>query len=303
MQERVHWTVTNKNIYKNYISQTYNIFKPENKLIRIYPIFHFIPGEPDAITARRKDKRTHLLNTTPNNEYANIIMDDSFKASDDTRLYRIGIASHAYIDTWAHQNFVGCFDDFNHIAIDPKPNIGHADAEAHPDWVAHIWNDDRLIKKQIYNSKRFIEAAENLFKKFCHYQLITNKIDNSNKLCNIIETLKSWQGREYKGIINKNHHKRIKKYLTHMKWLEKYNHTKWFYEAIDEKIRFFKDSHNGILKLLNLFKDIYYWKENIDIEKTHYYCFQEAVKDHQKLGLLILNDRFKKSGLNLRKEF
>ncbi|WP_339041683.1 DUF6765 family protein [Candidatus Lariskella endosymbiont of Hedychridium roseum] len=28
-------------------------------------------------------------------------------------LYWIGIATHAFLDTWAHQNFTGTMDDFN----------------------------------------------------------------------------------------------------------------------------------------------------------------------------------------------
>ncbi len=61
----------NGKVYENYISQTMNILKPKHRLMRIYPIFHFIPGEPDADTARRRDGKMHLLNTTPDSEIAN----------------------------------------------------------------------------------------------------------------------------------------------------------------------------------------------------------------------------------------
>ena len=36
--------------YANYISQTLNILRPKMELFRIYPIFHFIPGEPKAVS-------------------------------------------------------------------------------------------------------------------------------------------------------------------------------------------------------------------------------------------------------------
>ena len=50
--------------YHNYITQTLNILKPKHELMRIYPIFHFIPGDPLSPTAQRKDGRQHSLNTT-----------------------------------------------------------------------------------------------------------------------------------------------------------------------------------------------------------------------------------------------
>lgn len=52
--------------YRNYISQTMNILKPKGKLFRIYPLFHFIPGDPQSSSAWRKDGKMHWLNTTPN---------------------------------------------------------------------------------------------------------------------------------------------------------------------------------------------------------------------------------------------
>ena len=51
--------------YRNHFSQTMNILKPKDQLMRIYPIFHFVPGEPDAPSARRRDGKMHILNTTP----------------------------------------------------------------------------------------------------------------------------------------------------------------------------------------------------------------------------------------------
>ncbi len=31
--------------YRNFISQTMNILKPKKALMRIYPVFHFVPGD------------------------------------------------------------------------------------------------------------------------------------------------------------------------------------------------------------------------------------------------------------------
>lgn len=104
--------IDSEDYYSNYISQTKNILKPKKKLFRIYPLFHFVPGEPFVNSARRKEGKLHYLNTTPDSKNARKILKSAFTSEN---IYRIGIASHAYADTWAHQNFVGYYDDFNAI--------------------------------------------------------------------------------------------------------------------------------------------------------------------------------------------
>jgi hypothetical protein len=132
--------------YRNYISQTMNILKPKSKLFRIYPLFHFIPGDPMSKTAFRKDGKMHWLNTTPNSENANKIIDAAISTEN---LFRIGVACHCYADSWAHQNFVGYYDEFNAMASPLSkvtPDIGHADAQHNPDWPGLIWRDQRLLE-------------------------------------------------------------------------------------------------------------------------------------------------------------
>jgi hypothetical protein len=85
--------------------------------------------------------------------------------------YLIGIASHAYSDTWAHQNFSGRYDSNNAVIGFPEifiPNIGHADFGEQPDIVSLIWNDSRY-DKQINNSLRFIEAARYIYNIYRHF--------------------------------------------------------------------------------------------------------------------------------------
>ena len=69
-----------------------DILKPKKTLMRIYPIFHFVPGDPMTESARRGDGKMHILNTTPDNDIANDMLSSAFKASTDSRPYRIGIA-------------------------------------------------------------------------------------------------------------------------------------------------------------------------------------------------------------------
>lgn len=135
--------------YSNYISQTMNIFKPKRKLLRIYPLFHFIPGEPMAESARRKDGKLHYLNTTPNSMNAQAVLQAALNTGD---LYRLGIAVHAYVDTWAHENFVGYFDEMNALkGLLEKANvelIGHAAAKHDPDRIGVVWHDCRLVSER-----------------------------------------------------------------------------------------------------------------------------------------------------------
>ncbi len=156
--------------YTNYISQTADILKPRRTLMRIYSLFHFIPGDPQAPTAWRKDGAMHWLNTTPDSENANLILDAALATGDR---YRIGIACHAYADTWAHQNFVGYGHEFNAcigaLFTAVMPNIGHADALCRPDEATRRWRDPRLIHEPIDNGARFLAAAVALYGKLARF--------------------------------------------------------------------------------------------------------------------------------------
>ena len=147
--------------YKNYISQTPNILKPQKKLFRIYPLFHFVPGGLFEGTSR-KDGKLHYLNTTPDNENSRRILRSALETGN---LYRIGIALHAYSNTWAHQNFTGYFDEFN---VFKKPierawallrvlglPVGHTNAGHDPDKINKNWNDIRLLNETRNNNEIF----------------------------------------------------------------------------------------------------------------------------------------------------
>ena len=120
-----------------------------------------------------------------------------------------------YSDKWAHQNFVGWYDFFNDIALDVKPDIGHANAEHHPDWPAHRWENGRLVK-----------------------------------------------------------------------------------DAIDIDVLGLKDSEKGLLSMFTIFVTSFNGKRG-DKEKTHWYIFQEAVKEHQANAMEDFDSLFAKMGINL----
>ncbi len=280
-------------IYSNYISQTMDILKPKKALMRIYPVFHFVPGEPMCESARRVDGKMHMLNTIPDNEIANDLLSKAMTASSDIRPYRIGVASHPYVDTWAHQNFAGFDDSFNGDVLNPIPNIGHAEARHHPDWVSHRWQDDRLVEQDIDNNLRFLTAAKRLFENYAgHTGSDAQWPELEDKLIAIM-------GRSRRGDQNYGREDRIAKYHSGDGWLPPYNEDDWFDNAIEREVHGLKDS-GGLLSRLTLFKDEYFWKEGVTKENTDWYKFQEAVKEHQTLAMVPVSKLVKTMGVDLR---
>jgi hypothetical protein len=273
--------------YRNYISQTMDILKPKAKLFRIYPIFHFIPGDPKSKTAWRKDGKMHWLNTTPNSKNANKIIDQAISSGD---LYRIGIAAHGYADTWAHQNFVGYYDDMNSMDMTLAaitPNIGHADARHDPDWPALVWRDTRLIEEQVDNRSRFLEAARHLLAKLARFadksisdQEIKQRQDSlTNDLNEAIGDPDQSNERRSERV---DRYKRLAQKAEYGdRELPEYNEDDWFDDAVNEHVRGLRDRSEGSLLRLDPLIDTYTWKDDQAYQLTEWYKFQQAVKVHQ----------------------
>lgn len=284
--------------YEVYISQTMNILKPKRKLMRIYPIFHFVPGDPLCDSACRGDGKMHRLNTTPDNENANTLMDAAWKAPEDIRLHRVGVATHAYTDTWAHQNFVGWFDYFNNIGLDPKPDIGHADAEHHPDWVSHRWEDTRLVEGMVDNNERFLAGGEALYGKYRSFLTGWKRGANLSwrKLrVNLLDAM----GPSRSGSENWGREKRLENYKALAPWLGEFDEDEWFEAAFETDVRGLPDRRFGLASTFSLMKDRYFWREDVEKEDTDWFRFQEAVKAHQREALELLRPTFDKMGVDL----
>ena len=203
-------------------------------------------------------------------------------------MYRIGIATHAYADSWAHQNFTGLKDNFNGMAGNPLPNIAHADVLQEPDKVGHTWTDSRLINSRINNNQRFMEAAEQIFQKFITYNTKkhgTPPTDTWNGLQTILS-----------AIMNKHNIKhRMADYKKLMPWMSDYHWLDWFYSAVRVNVRGLNDLDDyripdlgPFLSKLTLFKDSYYWSDISAYRDTDWYKFQTAVKDHAHSALQII---------------
>jgi hypothetical protein len=283
---------TNTNAdYEVYISQTMDILKPKRELMRIYPIFHFLPGNPTAPSARRSDGKMHILTTTPGGDLALNVMKDARGDSRPWHLHRLGVAAHAFADSWAHQNFVGWYDGINGEELNMLPNIGHADFMHHPDWVGHRWDDSRIISSQVINNHRFLDAARELFREFC---LVTK--NNSDVLWTALEqNLKDAMGPVFSGDILQGEQRRLDAYNSLFP-LPEYDPHAWFNDAVDTEVRGFPDS-----KMLNftIFKDEYTWKPNW--QNSHWYKFQGAVKAHQAYCMTELDPLFRQMNVDLSK--
>ncbi|WP_448189367.1 DUF6765 family protein [Azospirillum sp. sgz301742] len=273
--------------YQNFVSQTMNIAEPAKALFRIYPLFHFIPGEPLAETAQRKDGKLHWLTTTPNSPNANAIIDNALAAGDHT-LYRIGIAAHSYVDTWAHQNFVGFFEGYNAMEgmlESCAPNVGHADAKHAPDWPGLVWQDCRLRQETVNNKVRFIDAATHLLEKLARtVSPAISDDDLKRRKTELQHDLGNAIGPE--DPTNRRVETRIACYRGLAETpgyggepLPEYDEDEWLDDAVTENVRGLPDHFWP--KSLNPLKDELTWKHRPGFRDSHWWHFQEAVKAHQ----------------------
>jgi hypothetical protein len=293
--------------YNNYICQTMDITKPRENLLRIYPLFHFIPGTPSAPAARRRDGSMHCLNTTPDSVNARLVMDAALHSDN---LYRIGIACHAYADTWAHQNFLGYKNQFNAMKgtlVMVIPNIGHADALNKPDLIALKWNDERLVKNSIDNNERFLKAAVCMFRRLAVHAdpEITGKELRKRKK-KLKDDIKSCidPGEDKSENSSDDRIGRYRKLSCETGYggseMDPYDEKLWMNEAvIREEYRPWDWSVNTRPDTDTADKENYFWKDRDRYKQTHWHLFQEAVKEHQNSTWRILENRNFK-GLDLK---
>lgn len=276
--------------FANEISQTMNILKPKQERLDIYPIFHFIPGDPLADSADRLDGSLHWLTCTPNSKNAQRIYAEALDTED---LYRIGVATHAYADTWAHQNFTGSFNDYNGIYFEEMFTVGHAQALHNPDEPALIWNDPRLIKGRVDNRARFLDAAEHILLALLERRQ-PDMSEESKKA--MVEELRDDLDTAIGKTDQKNElrEKRLQSYMELAQSpaytgheLPEYDEDMWFNDAIAQNVRGLRDRETDLLRF-DPWTDQYNWKQGIDPETTDWYRFQTAVKDHLEAAKEVL---------------
>jgi len=274
--------------YRNTITQTMNILRPKPELMQIYPCFHFIPGKHDQVSARRKDGKMHLLNTTPNSRRARQLLREAL-ASDD--LYRIGVATHAYADTWAHQNFVGYYDYFNAMrgTVDRlSPNIGHADAAHDPDIPGLVWRDGRLITRSsaISNKERFLDAAKHIFHSYRkHLSRTVTKGETDREWETLRNDLDNAMGVVFENRDRgKSRKQRLNRYKKLIEDFREYDEEEWFSAAVKRHLRGVPDKwHDNLLNGTRIFQDKYTKKDAFDT--SQWLKFQVAARAHQSRAI------------------
>lgn len=281
--------------YHNYISQTMNILNPKSTLFRIYPFFHFVPGDPMSKKAFRKDGKMHWLNTTPDSKNANKIMDAAIETEN---LYRIGVACHGYVDTWAHQNFVGYYDGFNAMASplgQLTPDIGHADAQHNPDWPALVWRDERLLEERRENKSLFLDAAGLILQKLIKFvdSKITKKRITQKKNELVKDLGKAIGDRDQSNSYQSERIARYRELSTQTDYgaaeIPEYDCDKWLDAALDENVRGLRDRSDFTLARWDPLRDVYSWADRKTYKQSDWYQFQEAVKGHQDSAWEILS--------------
>ena len=266
--------------FLNEISQTMDITKPSPKRQKIYPLFHFVPGGTEAEETCCIDcDQKKCFVTIPNSENAKMLLKDALNSQD---LYRVGIAVHAFADTWSHQNFLGMKHDANaRNSLKIIPNIGHADFYHEPDKIQNDWKDPRLGDEAsiVYNDDRFMEAAKHIF-----IHLFRSKDpgadDNTAALkfteLNLEKQLRDAMDESY--LIGSDSRARITAYqkICEDLSLDKYQYdsNQWRYAAVEKRE----------LELDHF--DKYWAKENF--LESDWYRFQNAVNAHRDDAL----DRF-----------
>ena len=177
---------------------------------KVYIPFHFVPAEP------YNGRGTYDYRVKPESTLANTILDtaiDFYKnaATEEKKqgLVKMGIALHAFADTWSHNRFSG-----RHSAVDNDierirvmregkfeelefldqlklnliPDIGHAEAMNFPDQSQRTWRYEHDCSgKDVYreNTIEFLDAAEVIYHKLC---AITGELPSWKSILSNIST-------------------------------------------------------------------------------------------------------------------
>jgi hypothetical protein len=178
---------------------------------RVWLPFHFLPGNnlepcPPSPPVRSKDEFLERCICRPNSHPAQDMMRAVIQRQDRPyAIYRLGIATHVFVDTWAHQGFVGYQHRVNmasdikvgeapsHAGRTAKPlqdflkkwvdrvrvsfvrevlPLGHGSVLSYPDRPYLQWSYTNGLGKQIKrdNPKDFMDAAREIYQIFQRYR-------------------------------------------------------------------------------------------------------------------------------------
>ncbi len=154
--------------YRVQATQNYRFWSAEIQR-EVYMPFHFVPGDRAKARSERNGDADEGV-VTPDSPNARTLLIAALRTDD---LFRIGIALHAYADTWAHQHFSGIAGSTN--IVDPAsllPPAGHLQVLGAPDDPGGTWEDGRLVPdlRTVVNSERFLAAARKIYRFLCTWR-------------------------------------------------------------------------------------------------------------------------------------
>lgn len=149
--------------------------------------FHFLPGNSGLPAGEGLDlPYEERLICLPDSPVAKAMMASVIQSkSNSWGLHRLGIAAHVFVDTFAHQEFVGLNHPLNGVKNNIQtaagaalrhltlPPVGHGQVDTYPDRPYLEWQytkaNGKLVKRN--NSEIFTLAAERLYEEFQRYQM------------------------------------------------------------------------------------------------------------------------------------
>ncbi|RTL49354.1 MAG: hypothetical protein EKK46_14510 [Rhodocyclaceae bacterium] len=156
--------------------------------------FHFLPGNEGAVAGTVIEDYSRKLICRPDSPIARAMMADVINVKDRPHaLHRLGIASHVFVDTFAHQGFVGQLHELNNatdvkdsngdaIPVIKVPPIGHGQVGTCPDQPYLSWSykdsNDKEMSRD--NLGIFMQAADRLCQEFRRYLLGSLEADVPN---------------------------------------------------------------------------------------------------------------------------
>jgi len=148
--------------------------------------FHFLPGNAlmDTPAPAQAEGYWPRLVCRPDSPVARAMVADAIAARDRPHaLHRLGIAAHVFIDTFAHQGFVGQLTERNQVheiqdvagaRLDRLvvPPIGHGQANIYPDqpWLKWQYLDHENARVVRDNPADYLRAADRLCQEFRRYR-------------------------------------------------------------------------------------------------------------------------------------
>ncbi|MDD4617179.1 MAG: hypothetical protein PHW76_08745, partial [Alphaproteobacteria bacterium] len=249
----------------------------------------------------------------PNSVIARKMVRNAFglPPSSEERIYRIGIALHAYADTWAHQNFIGAASRLNSIPtasdeidLENLINTGHGAFGHQPDVPNLVWTDSRLVDSTVNNKQRFLDAASHIFA-FCIKDRDPQLSDEAlrERIKEAITEIGQDIGPDTSTFKSFSSDKRLRNYrnraLTQAYGgtpLPEYNceTLAWAQEAVRESwtdlsteiVESFCECTHGLFQVAPIECR---WRDK-DYKRTDWYKFLEAIKTHQAIASAILRE-------------